>query len=185
MLPNKPYNVEGLRAVDATVRLKGKRIVTTDVPFDNLNAVMHLKDGLLKLQPLDVGIAGGRVASTLTMDVRGKVIKTDADVTVRNVELKQIVPALKPPKGSAGKVGGRAKFTRDRQLGCRYVGYQQRRGRAHQLGGDASELAIVLTNLDLARAIETLVARRRKLTDSLRGCRFGFRERSSWTPRRW
>src|SRR5207248_6849355 len=92
VLPTKPYNVEGLRAVDATVRLKGKRIVTTDVPFDNLNAVMLLKDGVLKLQPLDVGIAGGHATSTLTMDVRGKVIKTDADVTVRNVDLKQILP---------------------------------------------------------------------------------------------
>ena len=44
-LPTKPYNVEGLRAVDATVRLKGKRIVTTDVPFDNLNAVMISRAG--------------------------------------------------------------------------------------------------------------------------------------------
>ena len=30
--------------------------------------------------------------------------------TVRNVELTQILPALKPPKGSAGKVGGHARF---------------------------------------------------------------------------
>ncbi len=157
VLPSKPYNLEGLRAVDATVRLKGKRIVTTDVPFDNLNAVMHLKDGLLKLQPFDVGIAGGRVATTLTMDVRGKVIKTDAEVTVRNLDLKQIVPELKPPKGSAGKVGGRAKFTATGNSVADMLATSNGEVALISWGGDASELAIVLTNLDLARAVELLL----------------------------
>src|SRR5439155_21392263 len=110
-LPTKPYNLEALRVIDAKVQLKGKRFIATDLPLDNLNAVMDLKDGVLKLKPLDFGIAGGHVASALTMDARDKVIKTEGDVTVRSLELKQLVPALKPPKGSAGKVGGRAKFT--------------------------------------------------------------------------
>ena len=157
VLPGKPYNVEGLRAIDATVRLKGKRVVATDVPFDNLNAVLHLENGVLKLQPLDIGVAGGKVASTLTMDVRGAVIKTDADVTVRNVELKQIVPALKPPKGSAGKVGGRAKFTATGNSVADMLATSNGEIALISWGGDASELAIVLTNLDLARAVELLM----------------------------
>jgi uncharacterized protein involved in outer membrane biogenesis len=118
---------------------------------------MHLKDGLLKLQPLDVGIAGGRVAATLVMDVRGKVIKTDAEVTVRNVELKQIVPALKPPKGSSGKVGGRAKFTATGNSVADMLATSSGEVALVSWGGDASELAIVLTNLDLARAAELLL----------------------------
>jgi uncharacterized protein involved in outer membrane biogenesis len=105
VLPSKPFAVEGLRALDATVRFRGKHVVTTDVPLESLTAVIHLEKGLLKLQPFEARVAGGAIDSTLTMDLRGKVMKTDADVTVRNVELKQIVPALRPPKGSAGKVG--------------------------------------------------------------------------------
>jgi len=157
VLPTKPYNVEGLRAVDGTVRLKGKRVVATDVPFDNLDAVMRLDNGVLKLQPLDVGIAGGRVATTLTMDARGNVIKTDAEVTVRNVDLKLVVPALKPPKGSTGRIGGRAKFSATGNSVADMLATSNGEAALISWGGDASELAIVLTNLDLARAVALLL----------------------------
>ena len=157
VVPSKPFDVEGLRAIDATVRFKGKHVVTTDVPLESLNAVMHLKEGLLKLQPLDAGVAGGTLKSTLAMDLRGKVMKTDADVTVRNVELRQIVPALRPPKGSAGKLGGRAKFTASGNSVADMLANSNGEVALITWGGDASELAIVLTNLDLARTVELLL----------------------------
>ena len=156
-LPTKPYDLEGLRAVDAKVYLKGKRLIATDLPLDNLNAVMDLKDGVLKLQPLDFGVAGGHVALTLTMDARDKIIKTTGDVTVRNVELKQIVPALKPPKGSAGKVGGHAHFTAAGNSVADMFATSNGEVALISWGGDASELSIVLTNLDLARAAVLLL----------------------------
>ena len=84
-------------------------------------------------------------------------MKTDADVTVRNVELKQIVPALRPPKGSAGKVGGRAKFTASGNSVADMLATGNGEVALISWGGDASELAIVLTNLDLARAVELLL----------------------------
>ena len=156
-LPTKPYNLEALRVIDAKVQLKGKRFIATDLPLDNLNAVMDLKDGVLKLKPLDFGIAGGHVASALTMDARDKVIKTEGDVTVRSLELKQLVPALKPPKGSAGKVGGRAKFTATGNSVADMLGTSNGEVALISWGGDASELSIVLTNLDLARAAGLLI----------------------------
>jgi uncharacterized protein involved in outer membrane biogenesis len=91
------------------------------------------------------------------MDVRGKAIKTDADATVRNVELKQIVPGLKPPKGSAGKVGGRAKFTATGNSVADMLATSNGEVALISWGGNASELSIVLTNLDLARAAELLL----------------------------
>ncbi len=156
-LPTKAFDLEGLRALDAKVHLSGKRFVATDLPLDDLNAVLDLKDGVLKLQPLDFGIAGGHVASALTMDVRDKVIKTTVDTTVRNVELKQIVPALKPPKGSAGKVGGRAHFTATGNSVADMLSSSNGEVALISWGGDASELTIVLTNLDLARAAQLLL----------------------------
>ncbi len=157
VLPTTPFDVDGLRALDATVRFKGRQVVTTDVPLESLSAVLHLKEGLLKLQPLDAGVAGGNVTSTLSMDLRGKVIKTDADVTVRNVDLKQIVPALRPPKGSAGRVGGRAKFTASGNSVADMLASSNGEVALISWGGDASELSIVLTNLDLARSVELLL----------------------------
>ena len=111
MLPTRPYDLGGFRTVDASARFKGKRFMACDLPLDNLNAVGELRDGVLVLKPLDLGIAGGLVSSTLTLDAREKQIRTTVEATVRGIELKEILPAVKPPNGSAGKVSGRARFS--------------------------------------------------------------------------
>src|SRR5262249_34876185 len=83
-LPDKPYDLERLRAVDAKVTFKGKRFLTTDLPLDNLNAGLNLDNGVARLQPLDFGVAGGHVVSNLVLDARQNVIRTHADVRVRD-----------------------------------------------------------------------------------------------------
>jgi hypothetical protein len=157
VLPTKPYDPERFRVVDAKVRFKGKRFMATDLPLDNLTATLDLQDGVLQLQPLDFGVAGGHVVSTLVLDARETVIRTNGDVTVRNVELTQILPALKPPKGSAGKVGGRARFAATGNSVAEMLASSNGEVALISRGGEASELAIVLTNLDLARAAQLLL----------------------------
>jgi hypothetical protein len=63
---------------------------------------------------------------------------------------------VKPPNGSAGKLWD-ARASPNRQLGRRHADNQQRRVALINRGGDASELAIVLTNLDLAHAAKMLL----------------------------
>jgi AsmA family protein len=156
-LPDRPYDTGHFNAVDAKVRFKGKRFIASNLPLDDMNATLELRDGVLTLQPLDFGIAGGRVASTLTLDAREKLIRTKADVTVRSVELKEILPALKPPKGSAGKASGRARFTATGNSVADMLASSNGDAAIISWGGEASELAVVLTNLDLARAAPLLM----------------------------
>jgi hypothetical protein len=157
VLPTKPYDLEKLRIVDAKVRFKGKQFMASKLPLDNMNAALDLQNGVLKLQPLDFGVAGGNVSSTLVLDARDKVIKTNGDITVRNVELKQIVPGFKPPKGSAGKVGGRAHLSATGNSVADMLGSSNGEIALISHGGEASALAVVLTNLDLARAVPLLL----------------------------
>ena len=58
-LPTKPYDPNHLRAIDAKVHLKGKRFMASDLPLDNLNAVLDLHEGILTLQPLDFRLPAG------------------------------------------------------------------------------------------------------------------------------
>jgi hypothetical protein len=122
-----------------------------------MNATIELKDAVLKFQPLEFGVAGGQVTSTLTLDARADVIRTEGDVTVRNIELSQLTPELKPPNGSAGKVGGRARFTAKGNSVADMLGSSNGEVALISSGGDASKLAVVLTNLDLARATQLLL----------------------------
>jgi AsmA family protein len=157
VLPTKPYDLERLRVVDAKVRFRGKRFISTSLPLDDLNATADLEDGVLKLEPLDFGIAGGHVVSALTLDARQNVIRTRGDVTVSDVELKQILPKLAPPNGSAGKVSGRARLSATGNSVADMLGSSNGEIALASEGGEASELAIVLTNLDLARAVPLLL----------------------------
>jgi uncharacterized protein involved in outer membrane biogenesis len=158
VLPTKPYDLERLRVVDAKVRFRGKRFIATSLPLDELRATADLKDGVLKLEPLDFGIAGGHVASTLMLDARQKVIRTRGDVIVSDLELKQILPKLAPPNGSAGKVSGRARLAATGNSVADMLGSSNGEIALVSEGGDASALAIVLTNLDLARAVPLLLS---------------------------
>jgi hypothetical protein len=159
-LPSKPYDLDRLRAVDAKVSFKGKRFVTTDLPLDNFDASLALEDGVLRLEPLDFGIAGGHVVAHVTLDARKDVIEADADIRVHGVELKQVVPALRPPNGSAGKLAGRAVFRARGNSVAEMLASSDGEAALISRGGDASALAIVLTNLDLANAVPLLLTRR-------------------------
>jgi AsmA family protein len=157
VLPSKPYEFERLRAADVKVHFRGKRFVASEVPLDDLDAVLDLRNGVLKLEPLNFGLAGGKVASTITMDARDKVIKTKAEIAVRNIDVKQVLPALKPPSGSAGKLGGRAQFSATGNSVADMLAGIDGEIALISSGGEASELAVVLSNLDLARAAQLLL----------------------------
>jgi hypothetical protein len=156
-LPARPYEAGHLRAVDANVHLRGKRFMASKLPLDDLNAVLDLRDGVLTLKPLDFGVAGGHVVSTLVMDAREPVFKTKGEISARNVDLGKIVPKLKPPRGSAGTVGGQARFVATGNSIADMLATSNGEAALISRGGEASELSIVLTNLDLARAAQLLV----------------------------
>jgi uncharacterized protein involved in outer membrane biogenesis len=158
VLPTKPYDLERLRVVDGTVRFKGKRFTSSpQLPLDDVKMTLVLDHGIVSLQPVDFGVAGGHVVSTLVMDASRDLIKTSGDVTVQNLELNDIMPKLKPPNGSAGKLDGRARFTATGNSVADMLGSSNGEVTFTNTGGDMSELAIVLTNLDLARAIPLLM----------------------------
>jgi uncharacterized protein involved in outer membrane biogenesis len=92
VLPTRPYDVDKFRIIDARGSFQGKRFQASNLPLDDMSANVELRDAVLKLQPIDFGIAGGHVTSTLVLDAREKLIKIDGDVTVRSVELTGSCP---------------------------------------------------------------------------------------------
>ena len=78
LLPDTPYALHKLRAMDADVRWKAARIQAPGWPLDDMDAHIKLQAGQLRLDPLDFGVAGGTIRSTIRMDARKDVIRTDA-----------------------------------------------------------------------------------------------------------
>ena len=157
VLPSKPYDLGRLRAVDGEVRFRGKSVVARDIPLDNVVAHLILKEGRLRFVPLDFGVAGGHVVSDITLDAGRHLIQTEADVTVRKVDVKILFPELKANEASAGRVGGRARLWSTGNSIAQISASADGELSIVMSNGRLSTLSLLLTNLDLANAAELLV----------------------------
>lgn len=106
VLPDTPYRLDKLRAMDADVRWKAQRIDAPGWPIDNMDAHLLLEAGVLRLQPLDFGVADGRIRSTVRMDARQPTIATHAQIDARGLTLAKLLPTVDLARDAVGKVGG-------------------------------------------------------------------------------
>lgn len=107
VLPDIPYRLDKLRAMDADVRWKARRINAPGWPIDDMDAHLLLEAGVLRLQPLDFGVADGRIRSTVRMDARQPIIATRAEIDAHGLTLAKLMPGVKLARDAVGKVGGR------------------------------------------------------------------------------
>jgi len=106
ILPQTRYDLSKLRSMDADVRWKAARINAPKLPIDDMDAHLVLTDGLLELRPLNFGVAGGDIRSTIRMDARQSTIRTRADISVRKLNLGQLFPQVKLTQDAIGRIGG-------------------------------------------------------------------------------
>ena len=80
---------------NANVKFRGEHILTEKLPLEKMTATLKVNDGVLTLEPLSFGVAGGNLISKITMDARQPVIKTRANVAVKQVHLDKLMPNFK------------------------------------------------------------------------------------------
>lgn len=107
VMPDLPFKFEHWSSVDAEVdfRAQSLRQVTT-LPLALLSTHLSLKDAVLRLDPLQFGIAGGQMNAVLTLDGRHNPIQATAKVQIRRLALAKLLPADKMGTTSASQIGG-------------------------------------------------------------------------------
>ena len=109
VLPVEEFRTERWRDMDADVEFTGKRIVqSADLPFTDLYTHVVLSDGVLKLEPLRFGVAGGKLDAQINLNGRDTPLQGRAKLTARNFKLKQLFPTFEPMKTSFGELNGDA-----------------------------------------------------------------------------
>ncbi len=106
VLPDTPYNLSKLRAMDADVRWKAQRINAPSLPLDDMDAHLTLEAGLLQLQPLNFGVAGGDIRSNIRLDARKDTIDTRLQASIRKVQLGKLFPDAKLAEQASGGISG-------------------------------------------------------------------------------
>lgn len=112
VLPVEEFRTDRWRAMDADVEFAGKRIVHSDkLPITNLFTHLVLNDGLLTLEPLRFGMAGGTLESHIRLDGGKTPLQSRVDMKARNFKLKELAPTFAPMQSSFGELNGDAAIT--------------------------------------------------------------------------
>ena len=163
LLPDTPYELDKLRAMDADVRLRAMRINAPKLPLDDMDAHLFLKDGVLRLDPLDFGVAGGNIRSTIRMDASGSPIRTDADLAVRGLDIGRLVPDAELAKDAVGRIGGDVDIRGTGNSIAKMLAGADGSIAVGMGRGQISNLLMELAGLDIAEALKFLVTKDRKV----------------------
>jgi len=160
VLPDRPFNLPSLRAMDADVR------VAIDV-FDTGNAAlqaMHdlrgrilLQGGVLKLEELSTRLAQGRVRGRIELDGRQPAQAVlAADLNVDDVRLEQWAKALQRPGReplASGVLAGHIAVTGRGRSTAELLGTLGGRADLSMRDGRVSHLGVELAGLDLMEGL--------------------------------
>lgn len=170
VLPDTPYDLTKLRAMDADVRWKAHRINAPALPIEDMDAHLLLEAGLLRLEPLNFGVAEGDIRSTVRMDARSDVIRTKADIAVRGLDLGELFPTAQLTQSAIGRVGGNASLAGSGNSVAGILGSADGEVMLGMGRGQISNLLMELAGLDIAEALKFLLTKDR--TVAVR-CAFG------------
>jgi hypothetical protein len=157
VLPAAPYSLEKLKAADADIQFQGKQVITEKLPIDDMSAHLILKGGVLKLAPLNFGVAGGRVVSDIMLDGSASLIASRADIRVQSVKLEKLLPQLKIAKASVGEMDGRVRLAARGNSIAAMLGSANGDTSLVIGEGEVSDLMLRLSNLDIANTLVVLL----------------------------
>jgi AsmA protein len=150
VLPDSPFDPERWDSVDADVTIKAGSIRRPEqLPIENLSTRIQMKDRVLTLNPLEFGIAGGKLAGPVRLDGSGDTIKADVKMRVQSLKLGQLFPTLEQNKGSVGDLSGLIELTGTGNSVGRMLGSANGKIGVFMDGGEISRLMMELVALDL------------------------------------
>ena len=170
ILPDTAYDLHKLRTMDARVRLRAEHIEAPGWPLDHMDARLVLEAGLLTLDPLEFGVAGGRIRSTIRMDARGEAIRTDAAIRARGLALGPLFRNAELARDAVGRISGDIDIS---GTGNSIAGMLATADGEAALGmgrGEISNLLLELAGIDIYEALKFMIGEDRKV--AIR-CAFG------------
>ncbi|HYS63851.1 MAG TPA: AsmA family protein [Paraburkholderia sp.] len=111
-LPVEEFRTDRWKAIDADVKFTGRRIIrNVDLPITDLYTHVVMTNGVLSLEPLKFGVAGGSLASDIHLDGSTTPLKGRVSTSARHLKLKQLFPNFKTMQNALGEINGDAALT--------------------------------------------------------------------------
>ena len=108
VLPTATLDLDRLRAMNADVKYTANRIRNVrDIPLDKGSVHVVLKDGVLTLDPRDLGVAGGKLSGAIRIDSTQTPADIRASLDIRGLQLNRMIPKVETMKTSFSNLDGR------------------------------------------------------------------------------
>ena len=107
VLPTATLDLVRLKAMHADVIYSALDIRhAAQLPLDKGSIHVKLNQGILQLEPLVLGVAGGSLAGRITVDVNVVPAAFDTRFDLKGVALNQLFPTIETTKTGLGKISG-------------------------------------------------------------------------------
>ncbi|HEY9223045.1 MAG TPA: AsmA family protein [Variovorax sp.] len=108
VLPTATLDFERLRAMNADVRYTADRIRNVrEMPLDKGSVHVTLQDGVLTLDPLDLGVASGKLVGAIRIDAAQSPADIRASLEIRALQFNRLIPKIETLRTSFGRLDGR------------------------------------------------------------------------------
>lgn len=150
-LPVDTINTDSWGVMDADVRFKGQKIVRDeDLPLDNIDAHIKLDNKLLTLAPLNFGVAGGKLRTTVELNGRQAQINAKLEAAARELQLRKLLQGAESMRASLGTVNADAALSSQGQSFAELLGSANGELKAVVTKGTVSHFLLEAAGLNIA-----------------------------------
>jgi len=154
VLPERKFATDRWDEVDLQLEFAGKRIVRgKDLPIEDVRVKADLRDGVLRLSPLNFGFAGGTFMSDLTLAATSDPPKARLNVRGRGIRLRELFPDLEDMPATIGEASVNAELSAAGASIAGLAGAADGEVRAFMHDGTISKLALEAIGLNLGSVI--------------------------------
>ena len=163
VLPNRPFDLPTLRAMDANVLID---IANVDLntsylePLQPLRGHLQLTGGVLSVRELDARTAQGQLKGELALDGRSAVALWNANLRWDGVRLERWIHQARAnaaPPFVSGKISGQATLAGQGRSTAEILASLKGQVRTELRGGSVSHLMIEAAGLDIAQSLGVMI----------------------------
>ena len=112
IFPDAPLRMESIRNFDAHILYKVKDFRNPKFPITNVDLTFALDHSLMKLSPFTFDIAGGRLASDISINARVPAVITDYDIRLSPTPMGKLLAGFGVEQaGTTGTIKARVRMT--------------------------------------------------------------------------
>ncbi|MES2360583.1 MAG: AsmA family protein [Pseudomonadota bacterium] len=158
VLPTATLDLERLKAMNADVSYSAADIRhVEELPLDKGSVHVKIVNGVMQLDPVALGVAGGSLAGRITVDVNVQPAAFDTRLELRAVQLNRLFPTIQTTKSSLGKISGQVNLKGRGNSAAQMLGSASGDVAVLMGKGELSNILLEFIGLDAGEIIKFLV----------------------------